>query len=102
MEDGTSPALGSEKVTEEWAPVCGLVRDVLDRIGDKWSLLVINLLSGRTMRFMDIRRAVPDVSQRMLTATLRHLERDGIVQRTAYPTVPVTVQFCRPPLGTPP
>src|ERR1700738_3286988 len=58
MEDGTSAALGSEKVTEQWIPVCGLVRDVLDRIGDKWSLLVINLLSGRTMRFMDIRRAV--------------------------------------------
>jgi len=100
MEDGTSAALGSEKVTEECVPVCGLVRDVLDRIGDKWSLLVINLLSGRTMRFMDIRRAVPDISQRMLTVTLRHLERDGIVERTAYPTVPVTVEYCLTPLGT--
>ena len=101
MEDGTSSALGSEKVTEEQCvPVCGLVRDVLDRIGDKWSLLVINLLSGRTMRFMDIRRAVPDISQRMLTVTLRHLERDGIVERTAYPTVPVTVEYCLTPLGT--
>src|ERR1700674_3018629 len=101
MEDGTSSAPGSEKVTEEQCvPVCGLVRDVLDRIGDKWSLLVINLLSGRTMRFMDIRRAVPDVSQRMPTVTLRHLERDGIVERTAYPTVPVTVEYCLTPLGT--
>ena len=100
MEDGTSSALGSEKVTEEWVPVCGLVRDVLDRIGDKWSLLVIKLLSGHTMRFMDIRRAVPDISQRMLTVTLRHLERDGIVQRTAYPTVPVTVEYRLTPLGT--
>ena len=100
MEDGTSSAPGSEKVTEEQCvPVCGLVRDVLDRIGDKWSLLVINLLSGRTMRFMDIRRAVPDISQRMLTVTLRHLERDGIVERTAYPTVPVTVEYCLTPLG---
>ena len=100
MEDGTSSALGSEKVTEEQCvPVCGLVRDVLDRIGDKWSLLVINLLSGRTMRFMDIRRAVPDISQRMLTVTLRHLERDGIVERTAYPTVPVTVEYFLTPLG---
>ncbi len=100
MEDGTSCAPGSEKVTEEQcAPVCGLVRDVLDRIGDKWSLLVLNLLSGRTMRFMDIRRAVPDISQRMLTVTLRHLERDGIVERTAYPTVPVTVEYCLTPLG---
>jgi len=101
MEDGTSCAPGSEKVTEEQcAPVCGLVRDVLDRIGDKWSLLVLNLLSGRTMRFMDIRRAVPDISQRMLTVTLRHLERDGIIKRTAYPTVPVTVEYCLTPLGT--
>lgn len=100
MEDGTSSALGSEKVTEQWVPVCGLVRDVLDRIGDKWSLLVINLLDGRTMRFMDIRRAVPNVSQRMLTVTLRHLERDGIVERTAYPTVPVTVEYRLTPLGT--
>src|ERR1700730_12402855 len=101
MEDGTSSALGSEKVTEEQCvPVCGLVRDVLDRIGDKWSLLVINLLSGRTMRFMDIRRAVSDISQRRLTVTLRHLERDGIVERTAYPTVPMTVEYCLTPLGT--
>ena len=52
------------------------------------------------MRFMDIRRAVPDISQRMLTVTLRHLERDGIVERTAYPTVPVTVEYCLTPLGT--
>ncbi len=99
MEDGTSAALGSEKVTEEWIPVCRMTRDVLDRIGDKWSLLVINLLDGRTRRFMDIRRAVPGISQRMLTVTLRHLERDGIVERTAYPTVPVTVEYCLTPLG---
>ena len=77
MEDGTSSALGSEKVTEEWIPVCRMTRDVLDRIGDKWSLLVINLLDGRTRRFMDIRRAIPGISQRMLTVTLRHLERSG-------------------------
>src|SRR5437588_13088016 len=100
MEDGTSAALGSEKVTEEWIPVCRMTRDVLDRIGDKWSLLVINLLDGRTRRFMDIRRAIPGISQRMLTVTLRHLERDGIVERTAYPTVPVTVEHCLTPLGT--
>src|ERR1700736_5163625 len=100
MEDGTSAALGSEKVTEQCVPVCRMTRDVLDRIGDKWSLLVINLLSGRTMRFMDIRRAVPDISQRMLTVTLRHLERDGIAERTAYPTVPVTVEYCLTALGT--
>ena len=104
MEDGTSSALGSEKVTGRWdqlgQPVCWQVRDVLDRIGDKWSMLVIALLNGRTRRFMDIRRALPDISQRMLTVTLRHLERDGIVERTAYPTVPVTVEYRLTPLGT--
>jgi len=104
MEDGTSSALGSEKVTGRWdqlgQPVCRQVRDVLDRIGDKWSMLVIALLDGRTRRFMDIRRALPDISQRMLTVTLRHLERDGIVERTAYPTVPVTVEYRLTPLGT--
>src|SRR4030088_749477 len=99
MEDGTSSALGSDEVTDDWIPVCRMTREVLDRIGDKWSLLVINLLSGRTMRFMDIRRAGPDISQRMLTVTLRHLERDGIVERPAYPTVPVTVEYCLTPLG---
>src|ERR1700694_4393227 len=100
MEDGTSSALGSEKVTEQWVPVCWQVRDVLDRIGDKGSMHAIALLDARPRRFMDIRRAVPDISQRMLTVTLRHLERDGIVRRTAYPTVPVTVEYCLTPLGT--
>src|SRR6202165_2695549 len=101
MEDGTSAALGSEKVTEEQCvPVYGLVRHVLDPIGDKWSLLVTKLLSGHTMRFMDIRRAVPDISQRMLTVTLRHLERDGIVERPAYPTVAGTGEYCLTPLGS--
>src|ERR1700730_18166869 len=104
MEDGTSSALGSEKVTGPWdqlgQPVCWQGRNVLDRIGDKWAMLRICLLDGRTSRFMDIRRSLPDISQRMLTVTLRHLERDGIVRRTAYPTVPVTVEHCLTPLGT--
>lgn len=104
MEDGTSTAPGSGKVTAEWCqladtPLGCQVRDVLDRIGDKWSLLIIALLEGHTRRFMEMRRAVPDISQRMLTVTLRHLERDGIVQRTVYPTMPVTVEYCLTPLG---
>src|SRR6266851_40723 len=84
MEDGTSSAHGSEKVTEQSIPVCRMTRDVLDRIGDKWSLLVINLLDGHTRRFMDIRRAVPDISQRMLTVTLRHHEREIVAARSTY------------------
>ena len=104
MEDGTSSAPGSAKVTVEMCrlagqPVGGQIRDVLDRIGDKWSLLILGLLHGHTRRFMDMRRAVPEISQRMLTVTLRHLERDGIVRRTVYPTVPVTVEYCLTPLG---
>jgi DNA-binding HxlR family transcriptional regulator len=104
MEDGTSPAPGSEKVTAEWClsagrPVGGQVRDVLDRVGDKWSMLIIALLDGQTRRFMELRRAAPDISQRMLTVTLRHLERDGVVERTVYPTMPVTVEYRLTPLG---
>jgi DNA-binding HxlR family transcriptional regulator len=75
-------------------------REILDRVGDKWSVLVIALLDGQTRRFMDLRRAIPDISQRMLTVTLRHLERDGLVARTAYPTVPVTVEYRLTELGT--
>src|SRR5438445_13732739 len=77
-----------------------MTAEVLVRIDDKWSLLVINLLDDRTRRFIDNSREIPDIRQRMLTVTLRHLERDGIVERTAYPTVPVTVEYCLTPLGT--
>jgi len=104
-EDGTSATPGSEKVTEAWCQLAGSpvgcqVRDVLDRIGDKWSMLIIALLDRGTQRFMELRRAVPDISQRMLTVTLRHLERDGIVERTVYPTMPITVEYRLTPLGT--
>jgi DNA-binding HxlR family transcriptional regulator len=69
------------------------VRHILDRIADKWSLLVIALLDRRTMRFSELRRAIDGVSQRMLTVTLRHLERDGLVRRTVYPVVPPRVDY---------
>ncbi|MFC7549393.1 winged helix-turn-helix transcriptional regulator [Plantactinospora sp. GCM10030261] len=73
-------------------PDCGL-RDVLDRLGDRWSVLVIAELSGGTRRFRELQRNVHGVSQRMLTLTVRRLERDGLVLRTAYPTVPMTVTY---------
>jgi DNA-binding HxlR family transcriptional regulator len=73
-------------------PDCG-IRDVLDRIGDKWSVLAIVELSSGVRRFRELQRAVHGISQRMLTLTLRRLERDGLVLRTAYPTVPVTVTY---------
>jgi DNA-binding HxlR family transcriptional regulator len=75
------------------------VRDVLDRVGDKWSVLVITLLGDGPQRFMELKRAIDLVSQRMLTRTLRGLERDGLVTRTVHPTVPPRVDYELTPLG---
>lgn len=75
------------------------VRDVLDNIGGKWSSLMLLALAGAPMRFSQLRRAVPDVSQRMLTQTLRDLERDGYVARTVYPTKPPSVDYRLTPMG---
>ena len=75
------------------------VRQILDRIADKWSLLVIALLDERRMRFTELRREIDGVSQRMLTVTLRQLERDGLVRRTVHPVVPPRVDYELTPLG---
>lgn len=75
------------------------VRDVLDRIGDKWSVLIVLTLAGQPHRFGALRRAVSDISQRMLTQTLRDLQRDGFISRTVYPTVPPGVEYALTPLG---
>ncbi|AXX32131.1 Redox-sensing transcriptional regulator QorR, putative [Actinosynnema pretiosum subsp. pretiosum] len=75
------------------------MRQILDRIGDKWSLLVIALLDRRMLRFSELRRLIDGVSQRMLTITLRHLERDGLVKRTVHPVVPPRVDYELTPLG---
>lgn len=69
------------------------IRDILDRIGDKWTVLVIVELTDGPRRFRQIQRDVDGISQRMLTLTLRRLERDGLVQRTVYPTVPARVDY---------
>lgn len=76
------------------------VRQILDRIADKWSLLAISLLAGRTLRFTELKREIDGISQRMLTVTLRQLERDGLVRRTVYPVVPPRVEYDLTPLGT--
>ena len=73
-------------------PDCG-IRDVLDRVGDKWSVLVIVELANGHRRFRELQRAIDGISQRMLTLTVRRLERDGIVLRTVYPTVPAQVDY---------
>lgn len=80
-------------------PDGGAVREVLDRVGDKWSLLVIGTLRDGPMRFGDLRRAVAGISQRMLTLTLAHLVEDGLVSRTAYAEVPPRVEYELTPLG---
>jgi len=70
------------------------IRDILSRLGDKWSLLIlITLSSNGTMRFSDIHKAIGDISQRMLTVTLRSLEADGLVIRKIYPEVPPKVEY---------
>jgi DNA-binding HxlR family transcriptional regulator len=71
---------------------CG-IRDVLDRVGDKWSVLVVVELASGPRRFRELQRAVDGISQRMLTLTVRRLERDGLVTRTVYPTVPAQVDY---------
>jgi DNA-binding HxlR family transcriptional regulator len=76
------------------------VKRVLSRVGDKWSLLVITLLGHHSMRFNELRREVDDISQRMLTLTLRNLERDGLVTRTVYPTIPPKVEYELTELGS--
>lgn len=76
------------------------IRDLLDRLADKWSLLVVELLGRGTCRFSELRRQIDGISQRMLTLTLRHLERDGLVTRTVYPVVPPRVEYRLTPLGT--
>lgn len=75
------------------------VRDVLDHLGDKWSTLLIMVLADGPRRFSAIRRAVPDISQRMLTQTLRDLERDGLLDRQVFPTKPPSVEYSLTPLG---
>ena len=75
------------------------VRDVLDRIGDKWSVLLLVSLKEGPLRFGELRRRVSDISQRMLTGTLRHLQRDGLISRTVYPTVPPSVEYALTDLG---
>ena len=72
---------------------CTAVNSVLARVGDKWSVLIIMLLGDGKMRFNEMKRLVGGISQRMLTLTLRGLERDGLVTRTVFPTVPPRVEY---------
>jgi DNA-binding HxlR family transcriptional regulator len=114
MEEGTLLSPGHTAVTTAASATpaasadCGAIgqtqacelRELLDRLADKWSLLVVELLGQGTRRFSELRREIDGISQRMLTLTLRALERDGLVRRTVYPVVPPRVDYELTPLGT--
>jgi DNA-binding HxlR family transcriptional regulator len=108
MEDGTLREPGHIGGTALAPPPCSPVvsetqtceiRDLLDRLADKWSLLVVELLGRGSRRFTELRRTIDGISQRMLTLTLRQLERDGLVRRTVHPVVPPRVDYELTPLG---
>jgi DNA-binding HxlR family transcriptional regulator len=98
-------SVGHRAVTTEPVVTCGEehedcgIRDVLDRIGDRWSVLVVVELAAGVRRFRQLQRAIPGISQRMLTLTVRRLERDGLLTRTVYPTVPAQVEYELSPMG---
>ena len=92
--------LSYEGVCESQRPDSGkAVRDLLDRIASKWALLVIYTLNQSTLRYSALLERIPGISQRMLTMTLRHLERDGLISRKVYGEVPPRVEYALTPLG---
>src|ERR1700726_2847012 len=88
-QEGTSLIPGNLHVPED----CRAVSEVLSRVGDKWTVLVVSQLGDGPRRFNELRRALGSISQRMLTLTLRGLERDGLVTRTVFPTIPPRVDY---------
>ena len=88
-QEGTSGIPGNLHVAED----CRAVSEVLARVGDKWTVLVVSTLGDGPRRFNELRKALGSISQRMLTLTLRGLERDGLVTRTVYPTIPPRVEY---------
>ena len=80
-------------------PICRTISTLLSRIGDKWTVLIVETLGQGPKRFNELRREIPSVSQRMLTLTLRNLERDGLVSRTVTPTIPPRVDYALTELG---
>jgi DNA-binding HxlR family transcriptional regulator len=94
-QEGTAAIPSSLHVPED----CRAVSEVLARVGDKWTILVVGELGNGRKRFNEIRRALGSISQRMLTLTLRGLERDGLVTRTVFPTIPPKVEYELTKLG---
>ncbi|KJY28600.1 helix-turn-helix domain-containing protein [Streptomyces sp. NRRL S-495] len=95
----TTPAAGARPVLWcEDGEDCG-IRDLLNRLGDRWTVLVVVELAKGVRRFRELQRGVPGISQRMLTLTVRRLERDGLVSRTVHPTIPPQVDYELTSLG---
>ena len=94
-QEGTALIPSNLHVAED----CRAVSEVLARVGDKWTVLVVGVLGDGPKRFSEIRRALGSISQRMLTLTLRGLERDGLVTRTVFPTIPPRVDYELTKLG---
>lgn len=94
----TRSELGEALCASSSAHDCGL-RDIIDRVGDRWSMLVLAELVDGVRRFRELHRLIPGISQRMLTLTLRRLQRDGLVSRTAYATIPPQVEYTLTELG---
>lgn len=90
---------GAIRVAAGDSDACAVVRETLERMGDKWTLLVVLGLSEGPLRFNALQRVIVGISHRMLSVTLRRLERDGLVLRTAYPEVPPRVEYALTPLG---
>ena len=88
-QEGTNLIPGNLHVAED----CRAVSEVLSRVGDKWTVLVVSAMGDGPKRFNELRRALGSISQRMLTLTLRGLERDGLVTRTVFPTIPPRVDY---------
>lgn len=91
--------LADGKLTGGFDAECRATREILDRVGDKWSVLVVVSLSEGPQRFGELKRALEGISQRMLTVTVRGLERDGLLSRTVHPTNPPQVEYALTDLG---
>ena len=95
-----TPIAPLTKIMAEYSdPSLCPVRNVLDQLGDKWSVLIITALAERPYRFGELKREIGDISQRMLTQTLRDLQADGMIERTVYPTTPPSVEYKLSPMG---
>ncbi|WP_030796307.1 winged helix-turn-helix transcriptional regulator [Streptomyces sp. NRRL S-337] len=99
MDSALRARLAIAGVTPECAATIELVRDVLARVGDKWTVLVITTLADGPLRFTALHERIAGISQRMLSQTLRSLTRDGLITRTAYAEVPPRVEYTLTPLG---